>query len=88
MAPVANQGGNISELNTVVELTEWLVGRVGDDDDIVVDDLQADHNERLELEDERAGIKGTKVGSPGSPGHPHLGVECQRGRHRPVEGEG
>jgi len=63
MAPVATQGGTISELNTVVELTEWLVGRVGDDNDIVVDDLQADHNEKLELEDERAGIKGTKAWS-------------------------
>lgn len=88
MAPVATQGGTISELNTVVELTEWLVGRVGDDNDIVVDDLQADHNEKLELEDERAGIKGTKVGSQGLPGYPAPGVEHQRGGHRPVEGEG
>ena len=50
------------------------MGRVGDDNDIVVDDLQvflnlgswiqycskADHNAKLELEDERDGIKGTK----------------------------
>ena len=58
----------------MLELKEWLVGRVGDDNDIVVDDLQvsttqggeietfsqADHNAKLELEDERDGIKGTK----------------------------
>ena len=45
---------------SVLELKEWLYGRVADDNDIVVDDLQADHNEKLELEDERDGIKGTK----------------------------
>jgi len=60
MAPVAIEGGSVSELNTVLELKEWLYERVQDDNDIVVDDLQADHNEKLDMEDERAGIKGTK----------------------------
>merc|ERR1712233_9748 len=60
MAPVALEGGSVSELNTVLELKEWLYGRVSDDNDVVVDDLQADHNEKLELDDEREGIKGTK----------------------------
>jgi len=60
MAPVAIEGGSVSELNTVLELKEWLYDRVQDDNDIVVDDLQADHNEKLDMEDERAGIKGTK----------------------------
>ena len=61
MAPVALEGGSVSELNTgmsklgfgfgqshlllsVLELKEWLVGRVGDDNDIVVDDLQVSPN--------------------------------------------
>lgn len=61
MAPVAIEGGSVSELNTVLELKEWLYERVQDDNDIVVDDLQADHNEKLDLEDERAGIKGSCV---------------------------
>merc|ERR1719333_1173044 len=48
MAPVAIEGGSVSELNTVLELKEWLYDRVQDD------------NEMLDMEDERAGIKGTK----------------------------
>ena len=56
MAPVAIDGGSVSELNTggipldyifnytllvsVLELKEWLYDRVQDDNDIVVDDLQ------------------------------------------------
>ena len=39
------------------ELREWLVGRVADDDDIVIDDLQEDYNEQFEQEDEKNGIK-------------------------------
>ena len=60
MAPVALEGGSVSELNTgmsklgfesqshlflsVLELKEWLIGRVQDDNDIVVDDLQVSLN--------------------------------------------
>ena len=61
MAPVALEGGSVSELNTgmskklgfesqshlllsVLELKEWLIGRVQDDNDIVVDDLQVSPN--------------------------------------------
>jgi len=60
MAPSATEGGSISELNTVTELKEWLIGRVGDDNDIVIDDLQEDYAEQFEIEDEKRGIRGTK----------------------------
>lgn len=60
MAPMAVQTGSVSELNTVTELEEWLIGRVGDDNDIVVDELQEMFAEKLELDDERKGIKGVK----------------------------
>ena len=57
MAPSALEGGSISELNTVTELREWLLGRVGDDNDIVIDDLQEEFAEQFELEDEKRGIR-------------------------------
>ena len=57
MAPSATEGGSISELNTVSELREWLFGRVGDDNDIVIDDLQEDFAEQHELDDEKKGIR-------------------------------
>ena len=44
--------GSIQDLLSVKELREWLVGRVADDDDIVIDDLQEDYNEQFEQEDE------------------------------------
>ena len=49
--------GSIQELLSVKELREWLVGRVADDNDIVIDDLQEDYNEQFEQEDEKNGIK-------------------------------
>ena len=60
MSPVKDAGGKIQELQTVTELREWLLGRVGDDNDIVIDDLQEDFADQFELEDEKRGIKGTK----------------------------
>ena len=57
MAPSALEGGSISELNTVTELKEWLLGRVGDDNDIVIDDLQEEFAEQFEIEDEKRGIR-------------------------------
>jgi len=60
MAPSALEGGSISELNTITELREWLLGRVGDDNDIVIDDLQEEFAEQFELEDEKRGIRGSK----------------------------
>ena len=47
MAPAAVQGGTISELTSVFELKEWLIGRVADDNDIVVDDLQVSQRQSL-----------------------------------------
>ena len=47
MAPAAVQGGTISELTSVFELKEWLIGRVADDNDIVVDDLQVSQIQSL-----------------------------------------
>ena len=49
--------GSIQDLLTVAELRAWLLERVADDDDIVIDDLQEDYNEQFEQEDERNGIK-------------------------------
>eukprot|EP00092_Neocalanus_flemingeri_P016786 GFUD01018155.1.p1 GENE.GFUD01018155.1~~GFUD01018155.1.p1 ORF type:complete len:540 (-),score=94.96 GFUD01018155.1:837-2456(-) len=63
MAPSATEVGSIQELNTVFELKEWLLGRVGDDNDIVIDDLQEEYAERYDLEDEKKGIRGTKAWS-------------------------
>jgi len=60
MSPSATECGSIQELNTVHELKEWLLGRVGDDNDIVIDDLQEEYAEQYELEDEKKGIRGTK----------------------------
>jgi len=60
MAPSATESGSIQELNTVHELKEWLLGRVGDDNDIVIDDLQEEFAEQYEIEDEKRGIRGTK----------------------------
>ena len=57
MAPSATEGGSIAELNTISELKEWLYGRVGDDNDIVIDDLQEEYAEQYELEDEKRGIR-------------------------------
>ena len=57
MAPSATEAGSIQELNTVHELQEWLFGRVGDDNDIVIDDLQEQYAEQYELEDEKKGIR-------------------------------
>jgi len=48
----------MQELGTVKDLEEWLVGRVGDDNDIVIDDLQEEFAGIMEGEDEAAGIKG------------------------------
>ena len=47
----------LQELGTVSDLRDWLVGRVGDDDDIVIDDLQEEFGEQFELEDEKKGIR-------------------------------
>ena len=47
----------IQEIKTVTELIEWLLGRVADDNDIVIDDLQEDFAEQFEIEDEKKGIK-------------------------------
>jgi len=44
---------------TVLELKEWLIGRVADDNDIVIDDLQEEHAEILDSEDEKIGFKGS-----------------------------
>jgi len=60
MAPSGTVGGSIEELSTVTELKEWLLGRVGDDNDIVIDDLQEDYAEHFEIEDEKKGIRGNK----------------------------
>ena len=38
-------------------IQEWLIGRVSDDDDIVIDDLQEDLAEQLDEDDTQAGIK-------------------------------
>ena len=57
MAPSGTAGGSIEELSTVTELKEWLLGRVGDDNDIVIDDLQEDYAEQFEIEDEKKGIR-------------------------------
>ena len=59
MAP-AKENGKIQDLCTVTELKEWLLGRVADDNDIVIDDLQEEFNEQFEIEDQKTGIKGTK----------------------------
>ena len=47
----------IQDILPVSELKEWLLGRVADDNDIVIDDLQEDFNEQFEIEDEKKGIK-------------------------------
>jgi len=60
MAPSATECGSIQELNTVHELKEWLIGRVGDENDIVIDDLQEEYAEQYDLDDEKRGIRGTK----------------------------
>ena len=52
-----DMSGSIQDLLTVAELRAWLLERVADDDDIVIDDLQEDYNEQFEQEDERNGIK-------------------------------
>ena len=57
MSPSATESGSIQELNTVHELKEWLLGRVGDDNDIVIDDLQEEYAEQYELDDEKKGIR-------------------------------
>ena len=52
-----SKDSKIQELKTVTELKEWLLGRVADDNDIVIDDLQDDFFEQFEIEDEKKGIK-------------------------------
>ena len=59
MAPL-KESGKIQDLCTVTELKEWLFGRVADDNDIVIDDLQEEFNEQFEIEDQKKGIKGPK----------------------------
>ena len=49
--------GSIQDLLSVKELKEWLLGRVADDDDIVIDDLQEEFNQQFDDEDEKNGIK-------------------------------
>ena len=49
MAP-SKESGKIQDLSSVTELKEWLLGRVGDDNDIVIDDLQEDFYEQFEIE--------------------------------------
>ena len=39
------------------KLKEWLIGRVADDNDIVIDELQEEHADMFEMEDEKRGIK-------------------------------
>lgn len=55
--PVSKDTAKIQEIKPVKELKEWLLGRVADDNDIVIDDLQEDFAEQFELEDEKKGIK-------------------------------
>jgi len=54
----ALEKGPIQELGSVKDLEEWLVGRVGDDNDVVIDDLQEEFANIMEQEDEAEGIKG------------------------------
>ena len=56
MAPGKDQA-KIQELSSVHELKEWLIGRVADDNDIVIDELQEEHADMFEMEDEKRGIK-------------------------------
>lgn len=49
--------GSIQDILSVKELKEWLLERVADDDDIVIDDLQEEFHEMFESEDEKNGIK-------------------------------
>ena len=56
MAPGKDQA-KIQELSSVHELKEWLIGRVADDNDIVIDELQEEHADMFEMEDEKSGIK-------------------------------
>ena len=58
--PSTKDTAKIQEIKPVLELREWLIGRVADDNDIVIDDLQEDFAEQFEIEDEKKGIKGTK----------------------------
>ena len=44
MSKLGFELGQSHPLLSVLELKEWLVGRVGDDNDIVVDDLQVSPN--------------------------------------------
>ena len=49
--------GSIQDILSVKELKEWLLERVADDDDIVIDDLQEEFHEMFESKDEKNGIK-------------------------------
>jgi len=62
MAPQDDDAGEskITENFSVHELREWLMGRVADENDIVIDELQEDFFEVLEAEDDASGIKGVK----------------------------
>ena len=102
MAPVALEGGSVSELNTgsklgfdsqshlssVLELKEWLVGRVGDDNDIVVDDLQVFPTQGGEIET-FSGRPQRKAGAGGREGwdQGNQRMVQQRGSNCSLQGE-
>jgi len=61
LVELPEDGVEETEMEPVQELKEWLYDEVGDDDDIIIDQLQEELTESLDLRDEQEGIKGSEV---------------------------
>jgi hypothetical protein len=52
---ITSSNHNLSE--RCLSLQDWLIGRVADDNDVIIDDLQSELAGQLDEEDETMGIK-------------------------------